>query len=125
MFPVQGISEIRLTVTTGEKDINKNDRVYLGIAGREFRCRRDGDSDANPFHLKNNTVTLIFGVGNNIEDPIMNYPRDPFIDTTDIGNFPMYIRTEPNTGTWEILAKSGNNALYVDIQYQIFWNYIG
>ena len=117
MFPVQGISEIRLTVTTGEKDINKNDRVYLGIAGREFRCRRDGDSDANPFHLKNNTVTLIFGVGNNIEDPIMNDPRDPFIDTTDIGNFPMYIRTEPNTGTWEILRKSGNNALYVDIQY--------
>ena len=115
MFPVQGISEIRLTVTTGEKDINKNDRVYLGIAGREFRCRRDGDSDANPFHLKNNTVSLIFGVGNNIEDPTMNDPRDPFIDTTDIGNFPMYIRTEPNTGTWEILAAKVETTPYTSI----------
>jgi hypothetical protein len=102
MFPVQGISQIKLTVTTGEKDINQNDRVYLGIGGREFRCRKDGESNANPFHLKHQTVSLIFGVGSNVEDPTINDPRDPFIDTTDISEFPMYLRTEPNTGTWEI-----------------------
>jgi hypothetical protein len=104
MFPVQGISQINLTVTTGEKDINKYDRVYLGIAGREFRCRKDGDSDANPFHLKHQTVSLVFGFGGNVEDSTINDPRNPFIDTTDIRKFPMYLRTEPNTGTWEIIS---------------------
>ena len=104
MFPVQTISQIKLTVTTGEKDINKDDRVYLGIGGREFRCRKDGDSDANPFHLKHQTVSLIFGDGSNVEDPAINDPRNPFMDTTDISRFPMYLRTEPNTGTWEIAA---------------------
>ena len=82
MFHVQGISQIKLTVTTGEKDIDKNDRVYLGIGGREFRCRKDGDSDANPFHMKHQTASLIFGVGSNVEDPAINDPRHPLIDTT-------------------------------------------
>lgn len=104
MFPVQGISQIKLTVTTGEKDINRDDRVYLGIGGREFRCRKDGDSDANPYHLKHQTVLLIFGDGSNVEDPVINDPRNPLMDTSDISEFPMYLRTEPNTGTWEIAA---------------------
>jgi hypothetical protein len=104
MIPVQALSQIKLTVTTGEKDINKDDRVYLGIGGREFRCRKDGDSDANPFHLKHQTVSLIFGVGSNVEDAAINDPRNPLMDTTDISKFPMYLRTEPNTGTWEIVA---------------------
>ena len=104
MFPVQTISQIKLSVTTGEKDINKDDRVYLGIGGREFRCRKDGDSDANPFHLKHQTVSLIFGDGSNVEDPVINDPRNPLMDTSDISRFPMYLRTEPNTGTWEIAA---------------------
>jgi IgA Peptidase M64 len=98
------VTQIRITITTGDKDINENDRVYLGIAGREFRCRRAGDSDANPFHLKNETVTLRFGGGSNVEEPAINDPRDPFIDVVDISNFPVYVRTEPNTGEWEIVA---------------------
>jgi hypothetical protein len=104
MIPVQGISQIKLTVTTGEKDINKDDRVYLRIGGREFRCRKDGDSDANPFHLKHQTMSLVFGVGSNVEDSAINDPRNPLMDTTDINKFPIYLRTEPNTGTWEIVA---------------------
>jgi len=104
MIPVQAISQIKLTVTTGEKDINKDDRVYLGIGGREFRCRKDGDSDANPFHLKHQTVSLVFGVGSNVEDATINDPRNPLMDTSDISKFPMNLRTEPNTGTWEIVA---------------------
>jgi hypothetical protein len=87
-----------------DKDIDEHDRVYLGIAGREFRCRRAGDSDANPYHLKNETVTLTFGAGSNIEGPTKNDPRNPFIDIADIPNFPAYVRSEPNTGEWEIVA---------------------
>lgn len=44
-------------------------------------------------------MSLLFGVNSNVEDPAINDPRNPFIDTTDI-----YKRTEPNTGTWEIAA---------------------
>ena len=97
------ITQIRITVTTGDKDVDENDRVYLGIAGREFRCREEGDDDANPFHLKNNTVTLTFGDGSNVEDPVINDPRDPRIDVADILNSPVYVRTEPNAGEWEIV----------------------
>jgi hypothetical protein len=104
MIPVQAISQIKLTVTTGEKDINKDDRVYLGIGGREFRCRKNGDSNANPFHLKHQTVSLVFGIGSNVEDAAINDPRNPLMVTTDISKFPMHLRTEPNTGTWEIVA---------------------
>jgi hypothetical protein len=70
------ITQIRITVTTGKKDIDENDRVYLGIAGREFRCRKEGDDSANPFHLKNQTVSLTFGIGSNVEDPEINDPRN-------------------------------------------------
>ena len=84
-------------------DIDENNRVYLGIAGREFRCRKENDDHANPFHLKNKTVTLTFGVGSDVEDPEINDPRDPFIDVADILNFPVYSRTEPNAGEWEIV----------------------
>ena len=104
MTPVAPISQIKLTVTTGDKDINKDDRVYLGLGGREFRCRKEGDSDANPFHLKHGTVTLLFGDASNVEDPTINDPREPIVDTTDVSTYPMYLRTEPNTGTWEITA---------------------
>lgn len=71
------VNQIRITVTTGNKDINKGDRVYLGIAGREFRCRRLGDRNANPFHLKNHAATLTFSAGSNVEDAAINDPRDP------------------------------------------------
>ena len=120
MFPVQAISQINLTVTTGEKDIDQNDRVYLGIGGREFRCRKDGDSNANPFHLKHQTASLIFGVGSNVEDPAINDPRNPVIDTTDISKFPIYLRTEPNTGTWEItnaIVETTPNTSTFNIKY--------
>jgi hypothetical protein len=53
--------------------------------------------------LKNQTATLAFGIGSNVEDPEINDPRAPFIDVADIFNFPIYIRTEPNPGEWEIV----------------------
>ena len=97
------LTQIRLTVTTGNKDIDKNDRVYLGIAGRELRCRKENDHNANPFHLKNQTFTLIFGDGTNAEDSLINDPQNPPIDISDVSDYPIYLRTEPNTGEWEII----------------------
>ncbi|MGE5863063.1 MAG: M64 family metallopeptidase, partial [Nitrososphaerales archaeon] len=71
------ISQIKLTVTTGNRDIDGDNRVFLGFGGREFRCRLSNDNDANPFHLQNNTVTLTFGTGSNVEDSAINDPRNP------------------------------------------------
>ena len=68
MVPVFGISQIKLTVKTGNRDIDGDNRVFLGFGGREFRCRLSNDNDANPFHLQNNTVTLIISLDSNVED---------------------------------------------------------
>ncbi len=48
-------------------------------------------------------MTLTFGNGSNVEDPEINDPRDPPIDVADIFNSPVYLRTEPNAGEWEII----------------------
>ncbi|HKG89764.1 MAG TPA: hypothetical protein VKA95_15710, partial [Nitrososphaeraceae archaeon] len=47
MVPVLGISQIKLTVRTGNRDIDDDNRVFLGFGGREFRCRLSNDNDAN------------------------------------------------------------------------------
>ena len=73
------------------------------IAGREFRCTKEGDDNVNPFHLKNHTASLTFGIGSNVEDPEINDPRNPFIDVADIFNFPVYVRTQPNASEWEVV----------------------
>jgi zinc metalloprotease ZmpB len=104
MIPVLGISQIKLTVTTGNRDIDGDNRVFLGFSGREFRCRKSNDNDANPFHLQNNTVTLIFGSGSNVEDSAINDPRNPLIDITDANNFPVYIRVQPKSNSWDIVS---------------------
>ena len=104
MVPVLGISQIKLTVTTGNRDIDGDNRVFLGFSGREFRCRKSNDNNANPFHLQNNTVTLIFGSGSNVEDSAINDPRNPLIDITDAANFPVYIRVQPKSNSWDIVS---------------------
>jgi len=102
MFAVPGISQIKLTVRTGNRDIDDDNRVFLGFGGREFRCRLNNDSNANPFHLRNNTVTLIFGSGSNVEDSIINDPRNPFMNISDANKFPVYIRVQPKSNSWDI-----------------------
>ena len=90
---------------TGDKDIHQNDRVFLGFAGREFRCRLENDNNANPFHRRNQAVTLTFGAASNVEDSEINNPRDPVMDFADATNFPVYLRTEPNIRKdWEIVS---------------------
>jgi len=97
------ISQIKLTVTTGNRDIDNDNRVFLGFGGREFRCRLSNDSDANPFHLQNNTVTLTFGTGSNVEDSAINDPRNLLMDVSDAINFPVYIRVQPKCNSWDIM----------------------
>jgi hypothetical protein len=104
MVPVLGISQIKLTVRTGNRDIDDDNRVFLGFGGREFRCRLSNDNDANPFHLQNNTVTLIFGSGSNVEDSAINDPRNPLMDVTDTNNFPVYIRVQTKSNSWDIMS---------------------
>jgi hypothetical protein len=99
------VSQITITVRTGDKDIHEIDRVFLGFAGREFRCRLENDNNANPFHRRNQTVTLTFGAASNVEDSEINDPRNPVIDIADATNFPVYLRTEPNIRKdWEIVS---------------------
>ena len=69
------VDHIILTVTTGDEEIDSNERVFLGIGGREFRCRRQGDHAENPFHEKNKKQELRFGSNSNVEDPELNDPR--------------------------------------------------
>lgn len=104
MVPVLGISQIKLTVRTGNRDIDDDNRVFLGIGGREFRCRLSNDNNANPFHLQNNTITLIFGSGSNVEDSSINDPRNPLMDVSDVNNFPVYIRVQPKSNSWDIVS---------------------
>jgi zinc metalloprotease ZmpB len=104
MVPVLGLSQIKLTVRTGNRDIDGDNRVFLGFGGREFRCRLSNDNDANPFHLQNNTVTLIFGSGSNVEDSAINDPRNPLMDITDATNFLVYIRVQPKSNSWDIVS---------------------
>jgi zinc metalloprotease ZmpB len=104
MVPVLGLSQIKLTVTTGTRDIDGDNRVFLGFGGREFRCRLSNDNDANPFHLQNNTVTLLFGSGSNVEDSAINDPRNPLIDVSDANNFPVYVRIQPKSNSWDIVS---------------------
>ena len=104
MIPVLGISQIKLTVRTGNRDIDDDNRVFLGFGGREFRCRKSNDNEANPFHLQNNTITLIFGSGSNVEDAAINDPRNPLLDISDVNNFPVYIRVQPKSNSWDIMS---------------------
>ena len=104
IVPVQGISQIKLTVKTGNRDIDGDNRVFLGFGGREFRCRQSNDNDANPFHLRNNTVTLFFGSGSNVEDSAINDPRNPLMDVSDANNFPVYVRIQPRSNSWDIIS---------------------
>lgn len=115
MVPVLGISQIKLTVRTGNRDIDDDNRVFLGFGGREFRCRLSNDNDANPFHLQNNTVTLIFGSGSNVEDSAINDPRNPLMDTSDANNFQVYIRIQPKSNSWDIMSATVETVPHTNI----------
>ena len=90
------IDQIQLKITTGNKDLKRNHRVFLGFSGRqgrEFRCR-ENNGDSNPFN-SNSTFTLIFGNTSNVERPDLNDPRNPPTDDLQVGR--AYLRIDPDT----------------------------
>jgi len=90
------IDQIQLKITTGNKDLKRNHRVFLGFSGRqgrEFRCR-ENNGDGNPFN-SNSIVTLTFGNTSNVEKPDLNDPRNPPTDDLQVGR--AYLRIDPNT----------------------------
>jgi hypothetical protein len=113
------IPQMDLTIETGNADLAHSHRVFLGLEGaadftllnapgnlprefssREFRCRRAGDSNANPFRT-NASITLTFGENSNVANPELNDPRDPHMGATDVDR--AYIRIDPNSSEpWKI-----------------------
>ena len=90
------IDQIQLSVTTGGEGLNRGHRVFLGFTGRhgrEFRCR-ELDGSGNPF-TSNSTITLKFGDSSNVENPNLNDPRKPAMDTLQVGR--AYIRIDPDS----------------------------
>ncbi|GAA2450778.1 hypothetical protein GCM10010191_80980 [Actinomadura vinacea] len=65
-------------------------KVFLGIAGREFRLAR---ADIDDFQQYSSNL-YIFGDGHNVERPEWNDPRDPQRTLGDLHNRPVYIRFE-------------------------------
>jgi hypothetical protein len=97
------INQIKVHIKTGNKDPNKNTRVYLGFEGkhgREFRMRTTDDS--NPFR-ENTALDIIFGSGANVIEKNINDPRNPAMDRTQITG--AYIRIEPRQEEpWKIAS---------------------
>ena len=85
------ITQIKLEVNTAA-DLSNSHRVFFGFdadsdvdrpQGREFRCRRNGSSDANPF--RNGLKDITFGNGGNAEKANDNNPRNPQLDSDLVG----------------------------------------
>ena len=90
------IDQIQLKIITGNNDLKRNHRVFLGFSGRqgrEYRCR-ENNGDGNPFK-SNSTVILTFGNTSNVEKPELNDPRNPPTDDLQVGR--AYLRIDPNT----------------------------
>ena len=90
------IDQIQLKITTGNNDLKRNHRVFLGFSGsqgREFRCR-ENNGDGNPFK-SNSTVTITFGNLSNVEKPDFNDPRNTPTDDLQVGR--AYLRIDPDS----------------------------
>ncbi|WP_207957816.1 hypothetical protein [Streptomyces sp. YIM 98790] len=65
-------------------------RVYLGLAGREFRLRKSASGFA-----RGAQETFTLGEGADVFDAGFNDPRSPALDTADLDRFPAYLRLDP------------------------------
>jgi hypothetical protein len=88
------IPSIDVTIGTGDADGAGTDgNVYLGICGREFHL----DSTANNFVKGSiDKFRLGKGAGSKMSDPDLNDPRNPPVNSDNLGTFPVYIRFEPS-----------------------------
>jgi hypothetical protein len=84
------LTRIDVTIQTGDRaGADADGRVYLGIAGREFRC----DSTADDFE-RGSSRTYTFGDGSNVRNGNRNDPRAPQLTVEAVDRFPVYIRFE-------------------------------
>jgi hypothetical protein len=82
------LNKIKVTITTGrDRGAGTDGSVYLGLAGREFRC----DTAADDFEL-GATRDYVFGTNANIQRPHDNDPRKPPLMLDEADSFPAYIR---------------------------------
>jgi hypothetical protein len=94
------LNKIKVTITTGrDAGAGTDASVYLGLAGREFRC----DTSADDFE-RGSTRDYIFGDDANIQRPHDNDPRKPPLDIADVNLFPAYIRFSQAGGSSWLLA---------------------
>ena len=82
------LNKIRVSITTGrDAGAGTDGSVYLGLAGREFRC----DTSSDDFE-RGATRDYIFGDDANIQRPHDNDPRKPPLQDADVDTYPAYIR---------------------------------
>ena len=82
------LHRIKVTITTGrDRDAGTDGSVYLGLAGREFRC----DTSADDFE-RGTTRDYIFGDDENVQHKWENSPHRPPLRVEDPDIFPAYIR---------------------------------
>ena len=85
------INELIVSILTGDfKNAGTDDRVYLGICGREFRL----DNSKNNYKRNGQDYFSLGGNDPNIKNKNRNDPREPAIDSDDLGVYPKYIRFE-------------------------------
>lgn len=90
------LNKISVTITTGrDRGAGTDGSVFLGLAGREFRC----DTSSDDFEI-GSTREYIFGDDCNIQREHDNDPRKPPLQIEDVDLFPAYIR----------FAQGGNSA---------------
>jgi hypothetical protein len=84
------VTQIRVrVVTANDNEAGTNAKLFLGIAGREFRLDRESVPDFD----RGQTVTYIFGVDANVANAGDNDPRAAggFL-VQDVFSLPVYIR---------------------------------
>ena len=97
------LNQIRVEITTGpDRDSGTDGSVYLGLAGREFRC----DTSADDFE-RDSTKEYIFGtrVGTfpNVQNERYNRPSNPPLQVEDVDLFPAYIRfAQGDNSAWAL-----------------------
>ena len=94
------IRSIQLQLNTGNMDGAGTDGdVYLGVCGREFYV----DTSADDFE-RGSSRLYIFGDGANVNNPPNNDPRKQSLHIENVGNFPVYLRFQPQSRTdnWNI-----------------------
>jgi hypothetical protein len=97
------VTKMTVDIVTGDNGADNNTRIFLGFDGyaaREFRLRRDGDNDANPFR-QNTHLQLIFGVNSNVRNPKLNDPANPYpIDSNSLWS--AYIHYPQSDKSWSL-----------------------